>query len=528
MSDPVTHPLLKHSLLAKEGAATAPNQRSRQHDDTLKSNSSRADGKIFDKLAKDKFSSCRIYSTSKKKIKNLSNNEQLWGDVYHALDAKSLDRESFAALGAHPTKSGADVEIKNLTQNGAGVSFYQIPSRSDLVTSDGYNSARESGAFSERFQIISSSEKDMSSNRSRATRLNREISGSRSETLTTPKNLARNRSNQLGSSRYHLENGTSLFGRGIGQRHLDIVPLEKEGLAPSKFVHQVKPVTELTGLREQVSFSFPDQSDLKLVPPGIRTANFAIVSPERVTEPQDSALAHHNAPEFFASSTNGVSRKTQTVEPIVNNAHGFIHTGPLTEVTKAHAQGSFQQSTIDSLEADKFETRSLSIDDIVRSEKFSPDLSHATNASSYNRSEYSGRILNNFVYIRSPQIPTENITLEQISEYFADRSSKVLELQLNPVELGKVHIRLVTSNLGTVLSFEADRAETLEMMRENSSHLREEFERSGHSDISFDFDKKSKDMDEIEAPIETQTEAPSLHGNASAESGVFNGLDIRI
>ncbi|OWU82678.1 hypothetical protein ATO1_01910 [Phaeobacter sp. 22II1-1F12B] len=66
------------------------------------------------------------------------------------------------------------------------------------------------------------------------------------------------------------------------------------------------------------------------------------------------------------------------------------------------------------------------------------------------------------------------------------------------------------------------------MMRENSSHLREEFERSGYPEITFDFDNKSRDMDQIEAPIETQAEAPSLHRNTSAESDVFNGLDIRI
>ncbi|WP_088631849.1 flagellar hook-length control protein FliK [Phaeobacter sp. 22II1-1F12B] len=540
MSDPVTHPLLKHSLHANEGATTAPNQRSRQHNDTVKSNRNRANGKSFDQLIKDKFSCCRSPSRPKT-IKHLSDNEQLWGDVYYALDTKTLDRESLNPLGAHPTtsacelgtpdhepKNGTEDEVKNLAQNSADASFYQIPSRSDLVAGDGSNSASESGALSENFQIISSCENDLSRNGLTATRLDQEKSGSVPEPLTAPELLVRTLSNQVGSIRNHLEHGTSLFGPGVGQGHLDIDLLERKGLTSSQFVQQVKPEAELTGLREQVSFSFSGQSDLKWAPPGIRAANFSIVIPERVTEPQGSALAHHDAPELFASSTNDVSRRTQTLEPIMNNTHGFLHTGPLSAVTQTHAQGFFQQSTFDSLEADKFEARSLSIDDIVRSEKSSPDLSHATNGSSYNRSEYSGRISNNFVYFRSPQIPTENITLEQISDYFADRKNKVLELQLNPVELGRVHIRLVASNLGTVLSFEADRAETLEMMRENSSHLREEFERSGYPEITFDFDNKSRDMDQIEAPIETQAEAPSLHRNTSAESDVFNGLDIRI
>lgn len=61
------------------------------------------------------------------------------------------------------------------------------------------------------------------------------------------------------------------------------------------------------------------------------------------------------------------------------------------------------------------------------------------------------------------------------------------ELALDPVELGSVKFRLVATDLGATLFIQAERGETLDLMRRNIASLQQELQDLGYRDVSFSF-----------------------------------------
>ncbi|MGB0960615.1 MAG: flagellar hook-length control protein FliK, partial [Halocynthiibacter sp.] len=62
-----------------------------------------------------------------------------------------------------------------------------------------------------------------------------------------------------------------------------------------------------------------------------------------------------------------------------------------------------------------------------------------------------------------------------------------LEIALSPEELGRVRMTLHAQDTSLLVSIEAERFETAELMRRHMEELEQEFKELGYGDVSFDF-----------------------------------------
>jgi hypothetical protein len=87
-------------------------------------------------------------------------------------------------------------------------------------------------------------------------------------------------------------------------------------------------------------------------------------------------------------------------------------------------------------------------------------------------------------------------TARNIAGQLSDTMSRSVERQidviLNPVELGRVRITLVHSDVGMIVNVVAERAETLDLMRRHSDILGKEFSDLGYGQTDFTFGRDDK------------------------------------
>lgn len=116
----------------------------------------------------------------------------------------------------------------------------------------------------------------------------------------------------------------------------------------------------------------------------------------------------------------------------------------------------------------------------------------------------------------------------------AQPQSGVVEIALNPEELGRVSIVLNGRDDGLHMTIAAERPETLDMMRRHLSVLEQEFRNLGLGDLSFDLGtpsdaRQDRPDPEKEVPPETaqaldpQTKAPPL-----SRTGLVGRIDMRL
>ncbi|MBT8155773.1 flagellar hook-length control protein FliK [Epibacterium ulvae] len=75
----------------------------------------------------------------------------------------------------------------------------------------------------------------------------------------------------------------------------------------------------------------------------------------------------------------------------------------------------------------------------------------------------------------------------QLSEAFASKGERKVDVMLNPKELGKVKMQLATSDGGVRVMIHVERAETGDLMRRHIGELEKEFREMGFENISFSF-----------------------------------------
>ena len=61
------------------------------------------------------------------------------------------------------------------------------------------------------------------------------------------------------------------------------------------------------------------------------------------------------------------------------------------------------------------------------------------------------------------------------------------EIALDPVELGTVKFRMVATELGTTLFIQAERGETLDLLRRNIGALQQDLQGLGYDGVAFSF-----------------------------------------
>jgi flagellar hook-length control protein FliK len=141
--------------------------------------------------------------------------------------------------------------------------------------------------------------------------------------------------------------------------------------------------------------------------------------------------------------------------------------------------------------------------------------------------------------LNAPQLPPvmpKNLAI-QIAQAASADGGRAVEIALDPVELGKVRLRLHSSETGINVQIQADRPETIDLMRRNAHLLEAEFESIGYQNIGFDFSQNQQN------PMsETPDEQSNWPGDrdippADASTGLPNyamappvsgGLDLRL
>lgn len=115
-----------------------------------------------------------------------------------------------------------------------------------------------------------------------------------------------------------------------------------------------------------------------------------------------------------------------------------------------------------------------------------------------------------------------------------------IELRLNPEELGRVRLMMAQGDGTITVSIQAERGETLDLMRRHIALLENEFREIGYANIQFSFgtpDQAPQDpetgpgADDTRPMASGQTEpdeTPALSTAASAPRSVSDGLDLRL
>lgn len=81
----------------------------------------------------------------------------------------------------------------------------------------------------------------------------------------------------------------------------------------------------------------------------------------------------------------------------------------------------------------------------------------------------------------------------QLSEAFATKGERKVDVMLNPKELGKVKMQLATGDGGVRVMIHTERTETGDLMRRHINELEKEFKEMGFESISFEFSGDSSD-----------------------------------
>ena len=128
-----------------------------------------------------------------------------------------------------------------------------------------------------------------------------------------------------------------------------------------------------------------------------------------------------------------------------------------------------------------------------------------------------------------------------IAEALHRSPNGVVELTMNPPELGKVRLSIAPVDTGMAISVAAERPETLELLRRNIDTLSLEIAGLGYTGISFTFggtanDGAPGDRNEKDAPTTIDLEFAEGRGDASAavettirsNTAIAGGVDIRL
>ncbi|NSX56565.1 flagellar hook-length control protein FliK [Parasulfitobacter algicola] len=129
-----------------------------------------------------------------------------------------------------------------------------------------------------------------------------------------------------------------------------------------------------------------------------------------------------------------------------------------------------------------------------------------------------------------PELP--KFVAAQMADAARGASDNIIELQLNPEELGRVRMTLTTQDTGLTMVLQIERPETLELMRRNIEALSQEFKNMGYTDISFDFgqnENTSGDQQDTPTPPSYQGEFDDSSDAVRVTlSTVTDGLDLRL
>ena len=134
---------------------------------------------------------------------------------------------------------------------------------------------------------------------------------------------------------------------------------------------------------------------------------------------------------------------------------------------------------------------------------------------------------------------TPRLVAAQMAEALATKGERNIDIALSPEELGRVKMRVSTTDTSVVVAITTERPETSELMRRHINELSEEFRRMGFEDISFEFSGEGMSGDASEQDESQSNGSSGAQGNGQSADNVQEpeqqnlrlgetGLDMRI
>jgi len=121
----------------------------------------------------------------------------------------------------------------------------------------------------------------------------------------------------------------------------------------------------------------------------------------------------------------------------------------------------------------------------------------------------------------------------QIAQNAPQANGDMIDIALDPPELGKVRMSVSATDVGTVIQITAERQDTLDLLRRNPDLLTAEFKAQGFADISFAFSQQDQSPSEqsldqvpVDGEEENVTEGFTRIGSPGGTGET--GLDLRI
>lgn len=136
----------------------------------------------------------------------------------------------------------------------------------------------------------------------------------------------------------------------------------------------------------------------------------------------------------------------------------------------------------------------------------------------------------NAILQNAPNRSEASAVVRQIAEGAARVTEGTVELRLQPEELGRVRMFLVSGEHGLTVTILADRQETLDLMRRNVDELARNLSDAGFEGAGFSFgeDPGSDDDESTRSIRQDPREEPELNQKADISTQPVDGLDIRI
>ncbi|CUH79736.1 flagellar hook-length control protein FliK [Tropicibacter naphthalenivorans] len=134
------------------------------------------------------------------------------------------------------------------------------------------------------------------------------------------------------------------------------------------------------------------------------------------------------------------------------------------------------------------------------------------------------------IHPATPNTPaTSAQVIRQITEAVARMTEDRIEIRLNPEELGQVRLQLVHSDQGMTVNIQADRQETLDLMRRHIDQLSRDLADAGFEGAGFSFGDDARDGQKpgarsVSAPEHVEDPTPANAPKSAAQ----DGLDILI
>jgi flagellar hook-length control protein FliK len=121
--------------------------------------------------------------------------------------------------------------------------------------------------------------------------------------------------------------------------------------------------------------------------------------------------------------------------------------------------------------------------------------------------------------------------MRQVSDGITRSGGGEIELRLSPEELGRIQMKLTNGEHGLMVHIQAERSETLDLLRRNIGDLAQDLADAGYEGAGFTFgDERPQSGEPVQIASDAGPEAsaPEIQVVASSLPPSRDGIDIRI